>query len=168
LKDYQGIVWRHIPAGGQPLHLGWNLKSSGRWNRPGIYACLYTSFTQEGALAEYRKYLKRAGVALGIMKPRELVSIRVDISPLYDFTDETVSLVPPSSSFLIGDSDDDLEKCRVLADFVRSQHYVGIVVPSSALLGEKNLNIYTDGLVSNIRELMDGPDRFPILPDGTI
>jgi RES domain-containing protein len=168
LKDYHGIVWRHIPAGGQALHLGYVLKAAGRWNRAGIYGCLYTSLSKEACLAEYAKYLRRAGIPPGSTKPRELVSILVEVSPIYDLTDPVASLISPSSSFLTGDSEDDLEQCRSLADYIRSQGYAGIVTPSSALPSEKNLIIYFDGLASAIPTLLEGPDRFTITPDPRI
>jgi RES domain-containing protein len=158
---YKGTVWRHIPAGGQPLHVGYILRSAGRWNRCGLYGCLYTSLSQEGAIAEYRKYLKLAGITPGRARPRELVSILAEISPVLDITDETVSPVPPLSGFLVCDTPDDLEACRSLADYARSQGYAGLLAPSSALSGEKNLIIYIDGLAGSIL-LDEGPDRLPI------
>ncbi|MBN1427364.1 MAG: RES family NAD+ phosphorylase [Anaerolineae bacterium] len=158
---FQGKVWRHIPAGGQPLHIGYILRSAGRWNRCGLYGCLYTSLSQQGAIAEYRKYLKQAGIASGSVRPREVVSITVDISPVCDVTDEAVSPIPPSSPFLIGDSPEDLDQCRALADYFRLQEYAGLLVPSSALKGARNLIIYIDGLAGSII-LDEGPDRFPI------
>jgi hypothetical protein len=168
LSDFHDTVWRHIPAGGQVLHLGYLLKAAGRWNRPGIYGCLYTSLTREACLAEYRKYLRRAGVTPGTTKPRDLVSVIVEVSPIVDLTDPALNLISPSSSFLIGDSEDDIESCRALADFVRSQGYAGIIAPSSALSTAKNLVIYFDGLASAIPVLMEGTDRVTIRPDGTI
>jgi RES domain-containing protein len=158
---YKGIVWRHIPAGGQPLHVGYILHAAGRWNRCGLYGCLYTSLSPEGAIAEYRKYLKQAGIAPRLVRPRDLVSLDVEISPVFDLTDAASSLIPPSSHLLIGDSEDDLEECRALADYIRSQDYAGILAPSSALPGARNLIIYIDGLAGNII-VNEGPDRFPL------
>jgi RES domain-containing protein len=160
---YRGKVWRHIPAGGQPLHVGRIIQAKGRWNRYGIYGCLYTSLSQSGAIAEYQKYLQKVGTAPGSTGPRELVSILVEISPVLDFTDETMSPVPPSSHFLVGDAPEDLETCRSLADYARSHKYVGLLVPSSVLPGEKNLIIYIDGLAGGVI-VDEGPDRFLIEP----
>lgn len=148
---YKGEVWRHIPKGEHSLHTGYILRAAGRWNRPGVYGCLYTAFSKEGAIAEYKKSLERESINLAKAKPRELVTIKVDINPVLDFTNKRTSLVPLSSTFLVGDDPDDLEKCRVLADTARDRGYAAIIVPSAALKGEKNLVIYIDGLAGNIQ-----------------
>lgn len=118
--------------------------------------------SQEGAIAEYRKYLRLAGITSGGARPRELVSILVEISPVLDVTNEAESPVPPTSAFLVCDTPDDLEACRSLADYARSQGYAGMLVPSSALAGQRNLIIYIDGLAGSIF-LDEGPDRLLIM-----
>ena len=158
---FKGEVWRHIPAGEHPLHTGYILRSSGRWNRAGVYGCLYTALSKEGAIAEYEKYLVRENANLTNVKPRELVAVKVDINPVLDLTSKKSSLVPLSSPFLVGDDPGDLEKCRILADTAREQRYAAIIVPSAALAGEKNLVIYIDGVAGNI-QLDDGGKRLPL------
>ena len=161
---YKGEVWRHIPAGEHPLHAGYILRASGRWNRAGVYGCLYTAFSKEGAITEYKKYLERENSSSIESKPRELVSIVVDINPVLDLTSKKTSLVSPSSPFLTGDDPDDLEKCRVLADTARDQGYAAIIVPSAALEEETNLIIYIDGPAGDI-QLDDGGKRIPLSID---
>ncbi len=159
---FTGKVWRHIPAGAHPLHVGYILRAGGRWNREGEYGCIYTSLTLEGVKAEYRKYLKRAGILRpGLLKPRDLVSLMVEINPVMNLTDKKVAPVPPDEPFLTGDEPGDLEACRSLADTLRAQGYAGILVPSAALEGVRNLIIYIDGPSKNV--FLDvGPDRIPI------
>lgn len=159
---FKGKVWRHIPAGAHPLHAGYILRAQGRWNRAGEYGCIYTSLTDVGAKAEYRKYLNNAGIhRIALLKPRELVSLMVEISPVMDLTNARTSPVSPKEKFLIRDNPDDLEACRVLADTSRAQGYVGILAPSAALSGEMNLVIYIDGPSRNV--FLDvGPDRIPL------
>lgn len=92
---------------------------------------------------------------------REIVSIRADLEPVVDLTKEDTSPVSPEEPLLTGDEPADLEACRALADSLRKDGFVGIIAPSAALPGGKNLIIYIDGLAGNIR-LDEGGDRVPI------
>lgn len=157
---FEGIVWRHVPVGAHPLHVGFILKAEGRWNRAGEYGCLYTSLSREGARAEYEKYLARLNVPHGL-NPRELVTIRVAVEPVTDLTDGRSSPLPVDAPFLTGDDARDIEACRSLADYLRSRGVVALITPSAALLGEKNLVIYVDGPSRQI-DLAAGPDRVPL------
>lgn len=160
---FQGKVWRHIPAGAHPLHAGYILKARGRWNRAGLYGCLYTSLEPVGAVAEYLKYLKKAGISPGTRPhKRELVSLHVDLSPVMDLTDPETSPVPQNSTVLIGDSESDLEACRSLADYLRSQGYAGIIAPSSPAPAMKNLMIYLDHTPSKDIQIMEGVERISL------
>jgi RES domain-containing protein len=151
-------VWRHIPKGKEPLHVGHILRATGRWNRAGVYGCLYTSLKEEGAVAEYRKYLEKANIDFSKTKPRDLITIKVDLDPVMDLTNKKKSLVSPDSPYLTGDEPEDLENCRALADTIRDQGYAGIIVPSAAVDGEKNLIIYIDGPAGKIK-IDDGGTR---------
>ncbi len=157
-----GKVWRHIPAGAHPLHVGYILKSAGRWNRAGLYGCLYTSLTQEGALAELRKYLQRAGISdPAALKARVLVSLKVRVENVVDLTDPKTSPIDPASPFLTGDDPQDLQSCRRLADTLRAQGCSGIIAPSAAAPGSKNLVIYFDGPARDV-DIDVGGDAIPI------
>jgi RES domain-containing protein len=82
------LVWRHVPAGAEPLHFGWMQRARGRWNtqRPRI-SCLYTAYEDDGALAEYDKLALEPGYA---RQPRDLVSLQVDVEPVLDLTDAAI------------------------------------------------------------------------------
>jgi len=134
------------------------LGADGRWNRVGMYGCLYTALTKEGAIEEWRKTL--AGID-HTPKLRDVVSIKAVVSPAIDLTDPAASPVPPDTPFLTGNSEPDLEQCRDLADSLRASGYVGILVPSAALPGGKNLIIYIDGPASSV-SLEDGGDRISV------
>jgi len=160
---FQGKVWRHVPAGANPLHAGYILQAEGRWNRAGLYGCLYTSQDPVGAIVEYLKYLRKSGIPLD-NRPhkRELVSLYVNLYPVMDLTDPAGSPIPPNSPFLVGDSSSDLEACRSLADHLRSQGYAGIIAPSSPAPSLKNLIIYIDYTPSKNVNINEGKDRIPL------
>ncbi len=159
---FSGVVWRHVPRGAHPLHVGFILKASGRWNRQGRYGCLYTSLSREGALAEYRKYLVRTALA-DVSSPRDLVSIEIRrVEPVLDLTvEDEQARLGISSGIMTGDKADDLEACREVADWARSQDYQGLLVPSAAASGDVNLIIYIDGPAGNL-DFTNGPERIAI------
>ena len=162
---FDGKVWRIVPRGAFALHVGFILRARGRWNREGVYGCLYTALTPEGALGEWGKYLRRAGVSARLAPPRDLVSLRVRVDPVLDLTSRTVRReMGISLATLTGDEEGDLEACRSIADLARQQDYCAILSPSAAMRGSRNLNIYIDGL-AGAYDLDEGGDRTPVSPD---
>jgi RES domain-containing protein len=159
---FEREVWRHIPAGAHPLNLRYVLRASGRWNRTGVYGCLYTSLSEPGARAEFDKYLVQAGLALDMINPREIVSIKVRVNNVLDITSRKNGYVNPNESYLVGDEPADIEKCHKLADAARFAGFLGLLVPSAALEGERNLIIYIDGPSKEI-DLDVGDKRIPIV-----
>lgn len=162
MQVFSGVVWRHVPPGANPLHLGWILRAAGRWNRQGAYGCLYTSLTAHGALAEYRKYQALARVRVAA-SARDLVSIRINrIGPVLDLLDGDIrSDLRVDERTLTGDDPEDLETCRAIADWARSEGSSALLVPSAALSGAANLIVYIDAPARNI-DLEDGGDRLAI------
>ena len=160
---FDGLVWRYVPADAHPLHVGFILLASGRWNREGVYGCLYTSLSRDGAVAEYHKMLAQTtGVSPDLDQRRDLVSIRAHIARVLDLTDPAErERLGVSLDVLTGDSDEDLEMCRLIADLARVEGYQAILSPSAALSGAQNLNLYIDGVAADI-QVVDGPDRVPL------
>jgi RES domain-containing protein len=142
---FEGEVWRHIPAGAHPLNLRYVLRAAGRWNRVGLYGCLYTSLTEKGAQAEFDKFLIISGLSLVKIKPREIVSIKARVNNVLDITSNQNGYVNPDALFLVGDEHTQIDKCHSLADAARLAGYNGLLVPSAAMKNEKNLIIYIDG-----------------------
>jgi RES domain-containing protein len=158
--EFDGLVWRHVPRGAHPLHIGYILLASGRWNRAGEYGCLYTSLTRAGAIAEYHKELaKVSGISAEEDHPRDLVSIHIMASRVLDLTKPAVrKSIGVSLDTITGDRMPDIEACRAIADLARLQGYNGILSPSAAADGMKNLNLYIDGRADDVR-LMEGLGR---------
>lgn len=141
------VVWRHIPRGAHPLDLGYILRASGRWNRPGIYGALYTALTREGAIAELEKSRAAATPRATSVNfsERDVVALEVSVDPVLDLTDaSTIATLKTDVTNFLGDDDNSIEACRTVADFARSNRYRAILVPSAAAIGEKNLVIFVD------------------------
>lgn len=160
--DFEGRVWRHVPVGAHPLHVGFILLARGRWNRHSEYGCLYTSLTREGARAEYDKELIRSGIDAAMDQRRDLVSLEVSVARVLDLTELAVRRrLGVNLAQLTGDAPDDLETCRLIADLARLDGYDAILSPSAALERARNLNLYIDRRADHMR-LMEGPDREPL------
>jgi len=159
------LVWRHIPASKEPLHLGWIQLARGRWNtqRPRL-ACLYTALTQDGAIGEYRKHFTWSGLgAPGDVKPRDLVSLIVDVEPVLDLTDHALleQLNVPDPAALVGDTPRHHALCRRIAWNAVRDGFRAIHAPSAAVRGERTLMIYPESQHGRLR-LRNGPDRIPL------
>jgi hypothetical protein len=83
------LLWRHVSAGARHF-------TSGGCNEHGVAGtcseprktCLFTAYTLEGALAEYDKVV--AAHPPYRHRPRDLVTVFVDVEPVLDLTDSTL------------------------------------------------------------------------------
>lgn len=115
--DFEGLVWRYVPRGAHPLHVGFILLARGRWNRHDEYGCLYTSLSREGAFAEYTKELRRLGIEPNADQPKDLVTIRVAVARVLDLTDvHAREQFGINLDTLTGDDEDDLESCQLVLE----------------------------------------------------
>jgi hypothetical protein len=157
-------VWRHVPAGAEPLHIGWMELARGRWNtqRPRL-ACLYTALTKAGAVAEYQKHFADAGIARGGgARPRDLVSIIVDVSPVLNLTDDGVLTdLKLSPAALTGPRRTAYSLCHRVARDAVAERYRAILAPSAALTRERVLLVYPESSHGRLL-LRNGPDRLPL------
>ncbi len=168
--SFVGRVWRYVPRGAHPLHVGYILRASGRWNRAGEYGCLYTAVSADGAREEYLRYLAALNFKPEDDAPRDLVSLQVRVSRVLDLTSRTIrnkvaAMLGLDGTLPIdrlrGDEPADLSLCLAIADWARAQGYVAIMSPSAASRGSKNLNIYIDVAGPSHLRLDAGPDREP-------
>ena len=161
--ELDGIVWRHVPRSAHPLHIGYILLASRRWNRSGEYGCFYTSLTRAGVIAEYHKELaKVSGISTEEDHPQDLVSIHVVAKHVLDLTKpSTRKGMGISLETITGHRFPDIDACRAMADLARLQGYRGILSPSAAADGMKNLNLYIDGRADEV-SLMEGVGREPL------
>jgi len=95
-------------------------------------------------------------------QPKELVSLTVSVARVLDLSDaRQQNRFGIALEILTGDTEDDLESCRLVADLARLEGYDAILSPSAARNGVRNLNPYIDGRADHLR-LMEGPDRSPL------
>ena len=166
---FEGRVWRHVPAGAHPLNFEHLITAKGRWNRRGQYGCLYTALTADAVVAEYRKVLERRG----IRGRRDLVVLEVRIDPVFDLVtalakpetrltarEGTIDLrINANDPRVIGDSEDDLEFCRTIADVVRERGHYAVLAPSAASQTGRVLAIYPENKPDRIQIHLAAPRR---------
>lgn len=166
---FAGLVWRHIPRGAHPLDFSALISAAGRWNRRGLYGCLYTAQTPAGTAGEYRKHFVRRG----LRRDRDLVCLAVEIEYVLDLSavlgsgsadaphfpgtaragigDRQPLLPAIDGARLIADGADDVEHCRKIADWARRHGYLAIRAPSAAVRGEYTIAIYPENRPSELR-----------------
>lgn len=54
-----------------------------------------------------------------------------------------------------------MERCRALADLLRTERYRALHVPSAAFSGATNLIVYLEGTADHL-SMDDGGDRIPL------
>lgn len=145
-------MWRYVPAGGEPLHVGHILKAAGRWNRQGLYGCLYTSLTLEGVRAEFTKVITSSGISASGYPPQEAVLLAASIGNVLDLSDQAHQRrVGADLNLLTLDTPAALAHCRDVADRARKTGHQAILSASAARPGALNLNIYVDGPASAVQ-----------------
>lgn len=162
-------MWRHVPRGAHPLDFAALISAGGRWNRKGLYGCLYTALNPVAVAGEYRKHFVRRG----LRRDRDLVCLAVEIEYVLDLPsilDSGMALAPalvpaiPGGAVtgtypaprldrarLVGDGDADLEHCRTIADWARHEGYLAVLAPSAAVKGEAVLAIYPENRPRELR-----------------
>jgi RES domain-containing protein len=134
-------------------------RARGRWNlqRPRI-SCLYTSYTAEGALAEYDRMV--ASRPAYRHSPRDLVSVLIDVEPVLDLTD-------PVNQARYGITREAMLSSRytachrVVRRAILTDGFRGIRAPSAAAPHELNLMVFPENQSGRLLT-SDGPDRLPL------
>ena len=136
---FDDTVWRHLPRDGHPLNWGFILEASGRWNWK-RYACLYTSTSKDGVLAEFVKDRRRTP---GYSKPHDICSIDVEIENVLNLTHwKTRDSLNISKDKIISDSINSKRLCKQIGEKAIHEGYNGILAPSAAIENEKNLMVF--------------------------
>ncbi len=92
----------------------------------------------------------------------DIVSVQVIVDPVLDLTSSRISAgIGVETNRLMNDADEDMEYCRTIADWARTEGYWAILSPSAALPGTKNLNIYLSDSPEHL-SLKAGTDRLPL------
>ena len=156
----KAIVYRVVRDGVDPLGTIGSLKSGGRFNPPGEFAVLYTSFDPATAVKEVARGLKQRGIDPSQFPPGSwwVYELEVEIDTVLDLTSpEILQKVGLKSEALTAT---DVQVPRSIAVEAREKGFGALLVPSAAALDSKNLVIFLDKLPGTPNVLSSRPANF--------
>lgn len=96
--DVDGVWWRQVPRGGDPLFLT-DPPSDGRWQRGEIVGGMYFADCEETAWAEWYRALAEFAIPPERQMPRDLWRWQIDVEGIADLSTaialKRVGLTPP-------------------------------------------------------------------------
>lgn len=135
-------VYRVVQRGVDPLSSRGSERNGGRYNLPGTQGVLYASFEKVTAVAEVAKALKARGINPEDYAASDWWAYELEFSSsrLLDLTDPKVleRLEVSAAALLAGD----LTRTRQIGKQALAAGYEGMIVPSAAQQGQKNLVIF--------------------------
>ena len=142
---YRGVVYRHIPEGGDAVATFFSRSAGERWNPAGEFGALYTTLVENDIKREMERAAEKRGITPMDPLPRDIVTIAVSLHNVLDLTDPaTLRILKFTADELTEGS---YERTCDLARAFFKAGIEGIVVPSAIGRG-KNLVIYTENLYS--------------------
>jgi RES domain-containing protein len=133
-----------VRQGLDPLATTGSFNAGGRFNPPNEFGALYTSLNANTAAQEIARGLRQRGVELEQFPEGKwwVYELEVKLESVLDLTDEDIlEKSGISASSLTGS---DVNATRRIAAEARERDYEGLLVPSAAAPGSKNLVIFLD------------------------
>lgn len=122
---------RHYAPSYGPLSGEGARRIGGRWNPPESYSVIYTASSVEAADAEFRRLLATA--RLPATRPRELATIRVDLSRVLDLRSESTRRALGTQLEDITGEDQTMP--RAIGEAAQHLGYEAVVAPSATGIG---------------------------------
>lgn len=126
--------------------------NGGRWNPPGSFATVYTSLTAETAVAEYLAHQRHYGFRDSDVLPCVLVGLEVHLRTVLDLTvDEVRRALGVSAARLLEGTwrkpTGRESLTQAIGRLAFAAEFEGLVVPSAAAPGTRNLVVFPGNLV---------------------
>lgn len=140
------VVFRIVREGLDPLGTTGSLKAGGRYNPPNEFGVLYTSLAAATAAEEVAKGLQLRGVDPGKFPEGAywIYELELNLENVLDLTEtDVLRRSGMSSASLLGSN---VNWTRDIAREARGLGYQGMLVPSAATPGAKNLVVFLDKL----------------------
>ena len=139
-------MYRVVREGLDPLATTGSLQAGGRFNSPGAFGALYTSFEAETAVQEVGRALRQRGIDPAGFPPGSwwIYELEVALRAVLDLTDSSVlGQLEIQKASLAGP---DLGVTRKIAAEAREGGCEALLVPSAAVPESRNLVIFPDML----------------------
>ena len=150
---FRGTVHRVVRAGVDPLATEGSLAGGGRYNPAGEFGALYASEEAQTARKEVARGLLRRGVNPASFPPGSWwdYDLEITLTAVLDLTDAAVlSELGIAPGALVAEL---AAITRQIAAEARSRGYQGLLVPSAASPGAKNLVVFAEGIAGNVQVL---------------
>lgn len=150
-------MYRVVREGLDPLATAGSLQAGGRFNSPGEFGALYTSFEAATAVQEVGKALRQRGIDPTQFPPGSwwIYELEVVLGAILDLTDSGVlRQMRIQKDSLMGS---DLGVTRKIAAEAREAGCQALLVPSAAVPESRNLVIFPDKLPGPLLVLSSRP-----------
>jgi RES domain-containing protein len=145
-REFSGVVRRVVRVGVDPMSTEGSRKAGGRYNPPGDFGALYAALEPETAAAEVARGLRLRGVDPAGFAADDWWEYEIELraAPMLDLTDsDTLARLSLSLDALTAA---DAALTREIGAKAHRAGYAGLLVPSAARPGARNLVIFLDRL----------------------
>jgi RES domain-containing protein len=158
---FEGVAYRHVAAGRDPLSGEGARLAGGRWNPPLSFAVLYLALEMNTAVAEFHRLATKQGLAPADFLPRELFTYRARLQRVADLRDDTLAeAVGLSRSGIRADAP---SAAQAVGQAAHHAGFEAILAPSAACDGAV-LAVFLDRLLADSRLKPVASERWNEVP----
>lgn len=142
---FDGVAYRHVSHGRDPLDTIGSRVHGGRWNPPNSFSVLYLGLDERTVALEFKRHAARQGRTVGDFLPRRLYGYDVALRNVLDLRGENA--MTRVDLTLAEVRADDLRACQSIGEAAQHAGREGILAPSAAASGSV-LAVFMDSIAA--------------------